>query len=79
MAFNLLPVKGLDGGTALHFLLIQKLDSLFSTKIIHITSVIFILLIFIWGIYVFIATKYNISIIIIAIFLTLSLFSKNEY
>ena len=79
MAFNLLPIKGLDGGNALYFLLIHKCDSLFSTKIIYITSFVFILLVFIWGIYVFIATKYNISIIIIAMFLTLSLFSKNEY
>ncbi len=79
MTFNLLPIKGLDGGSSLYFLLLQKYDSLFSTKIIYITSVIFIFLIFIWGIYAFVLTKYNFSIIIIAIFLTLSLFSKNEY
>jgi stage IV sporulation protein FB len=79
MTFNLLPIKGLDGGNALYFLLIHKCDSLFSAKIIYITSFVFILLVFIWGIYVFISTKYNISIIIIAMFLTLSLFSKNEY
>lgn len=79
MTFNLLPIKGLDGGNALYFLLLQKYDSSFSAKIIYITSVIFIFLIFIWGIYAFVSTKYNFSIIIIAIFLTLSLFSKNEY
>ncbi len=79
MTFNLLPIKRLDGGSALYYLLIQKFDISFSSKIIQITSIFFISIIFIWGIYVFIASKYNISIIIIAIFLTLSLFSDNEY
>lgn len=79
MVFNLLPVKRLDGGNALYYLLIQKFDISFSSKILQISSVFFISLIFIWGIYVFVASKYNISIIIIAIFLTLSLFNDNEY
>ena len=79
MTFNLLPVKRLDGGNALYSLLIQKFDLIFSLKILQTTSIIFISLIYIWGIYAFIASKYNISIIIIAIFLTLSLFNNNEY
>ncbi len=79
MLFNLLPVKGLDGGNSLYYLLIQKFDISFSSKVLHIISVLFIGLIFIWGIYVLISSRYNISIIIIAIFLTLSLFSNNEY
>lgn len=78
MTFNLLPVKGLDGGNTLYYLLIQKFDISFSSKALRITSIIFISIIFIWGIYVFVASKYNISIIIIAIFLTLSLFNNNE-
>lgn len=79
MTFNLLPVKRLDGGNVLFYSLIQKYDVSFSLRILHITSAFFIILIFIWGIYAFIVSKYNISIIIIAIFLTLSLFSDNEY
>ncbi len=79
MTFNLLPVKRLDGGNALYYFLVQKHNISFSLKIIQITSVFFIFLIFLWGIYIFIASKYNISVIIIAIFLTLSLFSNNEY
>lgn len=79
MTFNLLPVKRLDGGNALYYFLTQKYDISFSSKMIYITSVFFIILIFLWGIYVFAASKYNISIIIIAIFLTLSLISHNEY
>jgi Zn-dependent protease len=79
MVFNLLPVKGLDGGNTLYYFLIQKFDISFSSKFVQITSFFFICLIFIWGFYVLISTKYNVSIIIIAIFLTLSLFSDNEY
>ncbi len=78
MTFNLLPVKRLDGGSALYHLLIQKFDIFFCSKIINLTSIFFIVLIFIWGIYVLISTKYNISIIIIAIFLSLSLFGDKE-
>ena len=79
MVFNILPVKGLDGGNALYYFLIQKFDISFSSKFVQITSFFFICLIFIWGFYVLLSTKYNVSIIIIAIFLTLSLFSDNEY
>ncbi len=79
MTFNLLPVKRLDGGNVLYYLLTKKFDISLSAKILNITSVLFISLIFIWGIYVLVSTRYNISIIIIAIFLTLSLFGDKEY
>lgn len=79
MTFNLLPVKRLDGGSGLYYLLMQIFDISLSSRILKVTSIIFISIIFIWGIYVFVASKYNISIIMIAIFLTLSLFSANEY
>lgn len=79
MTFNLLPVKRLDGGMALYFLLSRYFDSEMCSLILKITSVIFITLIYIWGIYVFISSKYNFSVLIIAIFLTLSMLSGNEY
>lgn len=79
MLFNLLPVKRLDGGMALYFLLARRFDAEFCSKILKITSIIFITAIYIWGIYVFIANGYNFSVIIIAIFLTLSMFGSNEY
>ena len=78
MTFNILPIKRLDGGIALYYLLSQKYQMPFCSNCIKITSIIFIILIYIWGIYVFIASNYNISLIIIAIFLTLSLFGNNE-
>lgn len=79
MTFNLLPVKRLDGGMALYFLLTKKFNTDICSKILIITSIIFIFLIYIWGIYVFVSTNYNITVLIIAIFLTLSMFSSNEY
>ncbi len=78
MTFNLLPIKRLDGGIALYYILSQKLQIEICNKVLKITSLIFIALIYAWGIYVFIYSNYNISMIIIAIFLTLSLFSDNE-
>lgn len=79
MTFNLLPVKRLDGGMALYFLLSRKFNIDFCEKILKITSIFFIILIYIWGIYVFVSTNYNISVLIIAIFLTLSMLGSNEY
>ncbi len=78
MTFNLLPIKRLDGGIALYYILSKKFQMNICSKILKITSLVFILMIFIWGFYIFIASNYNVSMIIIAIFLTLSLFSDNE-
>lgn len=79
MIFNLLPIIRLDGGLALYYALSQKHDNITCSKILKITSVIFITIIYAWGFYVFILSRYNVSLIIIAIFLTLSMFSCNEY
>ena len=79
MIFNLLPIIRLDGGLALYYVLLQKHDNITCSKILKITSVIFITIIYIWGFYAFILSRYNVSLIIIAIFLTLSMFSCNEY
>lgn len=78
MIFNLLPIKKLDGGMALYYILSQKYDNIICSKILKITSVFFITLIYIWGIYAFISSKYNVSLIIIAIFLTLSMLGNND-
>lgn len=79
MVFNLLPIKRLDGGMALYF----ALSKFFSVKCCSLIllgfSCVFIALIYLWGIYVFISTHYNFSVLIIAFFLTLSMFGSNEY
>lgn len=79
MTFNLLPIKKLDGGMALYYTLSQKYDNIICSKVLKIISVLFITLIYIWGIYAFISSKYNFSLIIIAIFLTLSMLGNNDY
>ena len=79
MIFNLLPIKKLDGGMALYYALSQKYDNIICSKILKITSVFFITLIYVWGIYAFVSSGYNISLIIIAIFLTLSMLGNNDY
>lgn len=79
MTFNLLPVKRLDGGMALYFFLSRRFDSEICAKMLKITSIIFIVFIYLWGLYVFISSGYNFSVLIIAIFLTLSMFGSNEY
>ncbi len=79
MIFNLLPIKQLDGGMALYFILSKKYDNNISSNILKITSVFFIAVIYLWGIYVLVSSGYNISLIIIAIFLTLSFVGNNDY
>ena len=79
MTFNLLPVKKLDGGIILYFLLSMKFEFMICSKILIITSLFFISLIFIWGIYIFVASGYNFSLIVIAVFLLISYFNDNEY
>ncbi len=79
MTFNLLPIKMLDGGAILYHFLSGFLNPLVSRRILKISSVFFILMIYLWAIYIFVITKYNFSLIIIAIFLTISLFQNNDY
>ena len=79
MTFNLLPVKKLDGGGILYFLLSTKFDFMLCSKVLNVTSLCFISLIFAWGIYIFVASSYNFSLIIIAVFLFISYFNDNEY
>lgn len=78
MIFNLLPIKRLDGGMALYYALAQKYDNITCSKILNFTSIFFITLIYFWGIYAFVSSRYNISLIIIAIFLTLSMLVNND-
>lgn len=79
MTFNLLPIKMLDGGAILYFILSAHFNSILCRKILKVTSVFFIFIIYLWAFYVFVVTKYNISLIIIAIFLTISFFQENDY
>ena len=72
--FNLLPVKRLDGGMALYFLLSLRFSQAFK-----ISSVMVLAPVYLWGIYVFLAGNKNFTVIIIAVFLTLSMLGGNDY
>ncbi len=79
MTFNLLPIKKLDGGRILYFLLSIRFDFMLCSKILKATSLVFISVIFIWGLYIFVVSNCNFSLIIIAVFLLISYFNDNEY
>lgn len=79
MIFNLLPIKSLDGGAVLYFILSRFFENSLCSKILNITSILFISIMYLWAVYVLVITKYNFSLIIIAIFLTISLFQNNDY
>ncbi len=79
MTFNILPIKSLDGGAILYFLLSQHFDASTCRKILKIISILFITIIYLWAVYVFVVSGYNFSLIIIAIFLTISLFQNKDY
>ena len=78
MLFNMMPVKGLDGGNILYNLLIRLISWEKAVIISKTVSIAFIILIYLWGFYAFCVTGFNFSLIIIAIFLTLSLISDKE-
>lgn len=76
--FNLLPVKTLDGGKILYFFLAESLSYRIAKTVLSFSSVIFILLMIFYGFYTLYITKYNFTMLIIALMLSLSLFSNAE-
>lgn len=79
MIFNLLPVKGLDGGMILYFFLFSRFNGIVAEKTLRITSAVFLVLIYLWGFYILFAGGYNFTLLLIAVFLTFSAVSKAEY
>lgn len=79
MTFNLLPVKRLDGGMILFYFLMIFFDAQTSVKTLNIISWIFLTFVYLWGIYILTITRYNFSLIIIAVFLTISMLGNNDY
>lgn len=73
--FNMLPIKGLDGGDILHCILIcTKLKS--PTKIFSVISIFFTGIIIILGGVLFIATKQNPTLFFVGIYLLILSFRK---
>ena len=67
--FNLLPSGTLDGGRILSEILSHKTNAYRTQIFCDIVSVIFAVLLFVLGFFILVRTRYNISLIITAIYL----------
>lgn len=67
--FNLLPVKGLDGGTVLFSLLLNRFDLAKATLIIRLITFLFALAVIIAAVMLTVKGKINISLYIIGLYL----------
>ena len=68
-AVNFLPIDSLDGGIALNLILEKKFGFEKSQKISKIVSWMFLLPIIIFGVYILLRSKYNFSVLILALYL----------
>ena len=67
--FNLLPVTGLDGG-AIITIVISKFTNIYKAEsIVRIITVVFSLVAFLLGVYLWVSGTFNISVFIVAIYL----------
>lgn len=78
MTFNLLPVKGLDGGKVLYYFVSKFFSFKTANIILCCSSAVFILLMLLYGGYLLYITRSNFTMLIIALMLTLTMFSKEE-
>ncbi len=76
--FNLLPVRFLDGGQLLMYLLQKCFTPKICERIADILTVVFIVPIAIWGIIFLFNSSYNFSLLFAALYLICTLVSK-EY
>ncbi len=74
--FNLLPVRGLDGGTILYHILLKIKDGSKANVIINICTIVLAFFAIFIGIILFINGKINYSLIILGLYFLLSLTFK---
>ena len=75
---NILPVLPLDGGRALYAFLLLKYDIIFAQNLFFWLSIIVSISLFIIGCVIFIHTRYNLSLIIISLFLVFNVTQYNN-
>lgn len=75
---NILPIGSLDGARGLNAVLCNKMTVTKAEQILNITSVIFMIPLCAMAIFVFIISNYNISLIIVAIYLAALLVIKRR-
>ena len=73
---NLIPIKGLDGGCALEAFLLSVCDCNRADKILKTLSFIFLVLLWMAGVYILLILDGNISIFALSVFLFLSINMK---
>ncbi|MBQ2971372.1 MAG: hypothetical protein IJE16_02350 [Ruminococcus sp.] len=74
--FNLLPLESFDGGHALYLLLCRKFSVFTSLLIIRVLTFVLLVPMFILGVLVLFSSKYNYSLLLIALYLLAILFLK---
>ena len=67
--FNLLPILPLDGGNIISSLLIPIKDIAKTIRILNIISIIFCAILFLLGLYILVISRYNITMLFIAVWL----------
>ena len=76
-AFNLMPVFSLDGGRALECTLKMRFEAQKAEKILKAVSFVFVVIIDFIGAFVLIKSGYNFTLLLIAVYLTATLFIKS--
>ncbi len=69
---NLIPIKGLDGGNALEAFLLSCFDMERADRVLRAVSFVFIILLWMFGVYILFILNGNISIFALSVFLFLS-------
>lgn len=77
--FNLLPIAPLDGGQILFIILLSKYNFLLVQKIISTISFILIYIMAFIGFFIFLYSKYNISILLLSVYIIFFLYKKIDF
>lgn len=67
--FNLLPVSGLDGGILLTALISHFTDINKAERIVRMVTAVFAFVVFLFGVYLYVIKKLNLSVFIVALYL----------
>lgn len=75
---NLLPVIPLDGGRVMYFMLLNKFGVVFASRLTRIVSFFIVFQVLAFGVYLFIASGHNISVILIGCYLCVYMLTSGE-
>ncbi len=76
--FNLLPVEPLDCGRAVHCLLISKFNTVKAERTVFILGIIFLVPLSALGFYVLIRSRYNVTLLLAAVYLSWMLLKRKQ-